>query len=108
MPVFNVRDYLPRCLDSLASQTFIDREIIIVDDGSTDGSGDIADAFAARTPGVKVIHKENGGLMSAWTTGVRNSNGKYIGFIDSDDYVDENMYERLVGLADEYLSLIHI
>ena len=102
VPVFNVREYLPRCLDSLASQTFIDREIIIVDDGSTDGSGDIADAFALRTPGVKVIHKENGGLMSAWTTGVRNSNGKYIGFIDSDDYVDEDMYERLVCLADEY------
>lgn len=102
VPVYNVREYLPRCLDSLAAQTIADREIIIVDDGSTDGSGEIADEFARHTPGVTVIHKENGGLMSAWTTGVRNCNGKYIGFVDSDDYIDMDMYENLIRHAEEH------
>lgn len=102
VPVYNVQEFLLRCLESLSAQTFTDREIIIVDDGSTDGSGILSDEFAATTPGVKVIHKENGGLMSAWTTGVKNSSGKYIGFIDSDDFVDKDMYENLVGVAEEY------
>lgn len=100
VPVYNVKDYLQRCLDSLVRQTLKDIEIIVVDDGSTDGSGQFVDTYASEYPDkIKIIHKENGGLMSAWTTGVRVSQGNYIGFIDSDDYASLDMYESLYTLA---------
>lgn len=100
VPVYNVKSYLQKCLDSLVNQTLKDIEIIIVDDGSTDGSGEFVDTYAADYPGIiKVIHKTNGGLMSAWTTGVRASQGDYLGFIDSDDYADLDMYKQLYSLA---------
>ena len=103
VPVYNVKDYLQKCLDSLVHQTLKDIEIIIVDDGSTDGSGEFIDAYASGYPSIiHVIHKENGGLMSAWTTGVRNSKGDYIGFIDSDDYATIDMYEQLYSLASKH------
>lgn len=99
IPVYNVLPYLQRCLDSVVNQTLKEVEIIIVDDGSTDGCGDFVDKYALNDQRIKVIHKENGGLMSAWTTGVRASCGEYIGFIDSDDYALPEMYERLFTLA---------
>ena len=100
VPVYNVRAYLPKCLDSLISQTFKDIEIIVVDDGSTDGSGEYVDEYSASHQDLmRVIHKTNGGLMSAWTTGVRESKGEYIGFVDSDDFVAVDMYESLYDLA---------
>lgn len=100
VPVYNVKDYLQKCLDSLVHQTLKDIEIVVVDDGSTDGSGEFIDAYASGYPDfIKVIHKPNGGLMSAWTTGVRASHGEYIGFIDSDDYATLDMYESLYNLA---------
>lgn len=103
VPVYNVIDYLQKCLDSLVQQTIQDKEIIIIDDGSTDGSGEFVDTYASKYPEmIKVIHKENGGLMSAWTTGVRVSQGDYIGFIDSDDYAALDMYEQLYNLAVQY------
>ncbi len=102
VPVYNVKDYLKKCLDSLINQTLKDIEIIIVNDGSTDGSREFIDNYASNYPNIiKVIHKENGGLMSAWTTGVKQSQGEYIGFVDSDDYVMLNMYEKLYSYATE-------
>lgn len=103
VPVYNVRNYLQKCFDSIIGQTFQDMEIIIVDDGSTDGSGEFVDDYARQYPNqIRVIHKPNGGLMSAWTTGVRSSQGDYIAFVDSDDYILPNMYERLYSLASKY------
>ena len=103
VPVYNVKEYLRKCLDSLINQTLQDIEIIVVDDGSTDGSGDFVDSYAMYYPSlIKVIHKENGGLMSAWTTGVRASQGDYIGFIDSYDSASLDMYEKLYGYASDY------
>ena len=102
IPVYNVLPYLQRCLDSVISQTLRDIEIIIVDDGSTDGSSEFVDEYALKDERIKVIHKENGGLMSAWTTGVRASNGDYIGFVDSDDYISLEMYDRLYSAAAQY------
>lgn len=99
VPVYNVKDYVVRCLQSLFNQTCKQIEIIVVDDGSTDGSNVVIDEFAQKHPSIKVIHKENGGLMSAWTTGVRASSGDYIGFIDSDDYAAVDMYEKMLAAA---------
>lgn len=99
VPVYNVKDYVKRCLQSLVNQTYKQIEIIVVDDGSTDGSSVVIDEFAQNHPSIKVIHKENGGLMSAWTTGVRASSGDYIGFMDSDDCADINMYQHLYDCA---------
>lgn len=103
VPVYNVKDYLEKCLDSLVHQTLKDIEIVVVDDGSTDGSGEFVDAYAMGFPDImKVIHKQNGGLMSAWTTGVRASQGDYLGFIDSDDYATKDMFEQLYSLASKH------
>ena len=108
IPVYNVKLYLKRCLDSIINQTLRDIEIIIVDDGSTDGSSEYADEYALNDNRIKVIHKENGGLMSAWTYGVRASKGDYIGFVDSDDYVSLEMYEKMYCAARHYDSDIVI
>lgn len=95
VPVYNVKDYLPKCLDSLIAQTLRDIEIILVDDGSTDGSGSICDEYAQRDNRVRVIHKENGGLASARQVGLEHARGTYLIACDSDDWVEANMYERL-------------
>jgi len=95
VPVYNVEKYLRRCLDSVLSQTFHDLEIIVVDDGSTDQSGVICDEYAKCDSRVRVIHKENGGLSSARNCGIEKATSPYIGFIDSDDYIKEDMYEVL-------------
>ena len=89
VPVFNVKPYLERCVRSLLDQDLEreDYEVILVDDGSTDGSGLICDGLAAREPGIQVIHKENGGLSSARNAGIRVASGDYILFVDSDDYL---------------------
>ena len=87
VPVYGVREYLPACLKSLTSQTFRDFELILVDDGSTDGSGAICDAWAGRDGRIRVIHKPNGGLSSARNAGLDRAKGRYIAFVDSDDTV---------------------
>ncbi len=99
VPVYNVKDYVEKCLNSLKNQTLKGIEVIVVDDGSTDGSGELVDSFCADLDNFHVYHKENGGLMSAWMYGVEKSHGDYIGFVDSDDYVAENMYELMYGTA---------
>ena len=95
VPVYNTKQYLERCVKSLQAQTFSELEILLVDDGSTDGSGELCDKFAAEDPRVKVFHKENGGSSSARNLGILKAAGEYLGFVDSDDYVDSDMYERL-------------
>lgn len=99
VPVYNVKDYLIKCLDSIHQQTFQDYEVIVVDDGSTDGSGKMADDFCADKEKFQVFHKENGGLMSAWKYGVEKAQGEYIGFVDSDDYIASTMYQELCTRA---------
>lgn len=95
IPVYNVKKYLKKCLESVVSQTYSNLEIILVDDGSTDGSEKICDEYAIQYNNVSVIHKKNGGLSSARNAGINVAKGKYIGFIDSDDFVDKRMYEIL-------------
>jgi glycosyltransferase involved in cell wall biosynthesis len=99
VPVFNVAPYLTRCLKSLASQTLKDIEIIIVNDGSTDGSDKICENFIMGKSQFRIIHKTNGGLMSAWMEGLKHINGEYIGFVDSDDYVDKIMFDEMYKSA---------
>lgn len=100
MPVYNVAAYLPACLDSLAVQTLAPDEIIAVDDGSTDGCSGILADYAKRMPHLRVIRQENGGLSAARNTGLEVARGKWLAFIDSDDFVAPDMYERLVTMAE--------
>ncbi len=102
VPVYNVEQYLPKCVDSLLAQTYENLEIILVDDGSPDGSGGICDAYAEKDPRIKVIHKENGGLSSARNAGLDIAQGEYIAFVDSDDWVEPEAYKYLLGLARKY------
>lgn len=95
VPVYNVEKYLKKCVDSILNQTFRDFELILVDDGSPDNSGAICDQYAKEDTRVRVIHKENGGLSSARNAGIEDAKGKYLGFVDSDDYIAEDMYELL-------------
>lgn len=99
VPVYNVEDYLVRCVDSILAQTYQNLQIILIDDGSTDASGDICNAFAQKDKRIQVIHKTNGGATSARKAGIKEAQGEYIGFVDGDDYIDSNMYEELL----EYL-----
>ncbi len=101
IPVYNIAKYLDDCMNSVLSQTFSDLEIILVDDGSTDGvSPGMCDEYAKKDGRVKVIHKENGGLMSAWIAGLVESASNYISFVDSDDWVDTDMIEKLFRNTD--------
>lgn len=95
VPVYKVEEYLEKCVDSILAQTFTDIEVILVDDGSPDRSGVICDEYAAKDPRVKVIHKENGGLSSARNAGIEVAKGRYLGFVDSDDYIGPDMYQLL-------------
>ncbi|MEA5027113.1 MAG: glycosyltransferase [Erysipelotrichaceae bacterium] len=100
VPVYNVEKYLSQCLDSLVNQTFEDLKIIVVNDGSTDGSQLIIDDYQQRYPHrILAVSKANGGLASARNYGLTFANGEYIGFIDSDDYIELTMYEKLYALA---------
>lgn len=102
IPAYNIAPYLERCLESVRCQTYKELQIIIIDDGSTDQTGLIADAFAERDKRFHVIHKENRGVSAARKTGLEQVDGEYIGFVDGDDYIEPEMYEKLVGLAVEY------
>ena len=102
IPVYNVEEYLVRCVDSILAQTYENLEVILVDDGSPDGSGAICDCFAAKDSRVKVIHKPNGGLSSARNAGMDAASGEYITFVDSDDWIEPDSYEHLLGLMQKY------
>lgn len=99
VPVYNVEIYLRKCLDSLVNQSFKDMEIIVVNDGSTDSSNEIIQEYAHQYHNIKVIQKTNGGLSSARNLGVKISQGEYIGFVDSDDYIEEKMIEVMYNKA---------
>ena len=104
VPIYNVEQYLERCIESIINQTYKNLEIILVDDGSKDNSGTIADTYASKDNRIKVIHKENGGLSDARNHGLDQSKGKYIMFIDSDDFIDSSMCEILFETAEKYFS----
>ena len=95
VPVYNVEQYLEKCVNSIINQTYKNLEIILVDDGATDSSGNMCDELAKSDNRIKVYHKENGGLSDARNYGVERATGEYIGFVDSDDYIDSEMYEKL-------------
>ena len=96
IPVYNAVDCLPFCMDCVTGQTYGELEIILVDDGSTDGSGDLCDSWANKDGRIKVFHKENGGVSSARNMGLDACHGDYIGFVDADDRIELQMYEKLV------------
>lgn len=102
VPIYNTHLYLTRCVDSILNQTFKDIEIILVNDGSTDISGAICDEYALSDNRIRVIHKENGGLSSARNAGIDLAVGKYIAFVDSDDYIEHDMYEHLLFACEKH------
>ena len=102
VPVYNVEKYLNRCVNSLINQSYDNLEIILVDDGSHDSSPAICDYLAKKDDRIKVIHKRNGGLSSARNAGIYIAKGKYIGFVDSDDDVESDMYEKMFSIAEQY------
>lgn len=97
VPVYNCEKYLPVCLNSLIHQTYQNIEILLVDDGSTDSSVKICDEYARVNSRIKVIHKENGGVSSARNRGIQAATGKYVMFVDSDDWLDLNACEKVAG-----------
>lgn len=101
VPVYNTLDCLERCVDSIRRQSYKNLELILVDDGSTDGSGQLCDKLEKMDNRIRVYHKENGGASSARNIGIRNAVGDYIGFVDSDDYIDTDMYQMMMELAIE-------
>lgn len=102
VPIYNVEKYLPRCIESLLAQTYQNLEIILVDDGATDRSAEICDEYAKKDARIKVIHKENGGLSDARNAGTKAATGTYIGFVDSDDFIVPDMYEKMAtALAEQ-------
>ncbi len=102
VPVYNLEKELPRCLDSILAQSYEDIEVIPVDDGSQDGSQTILEAYAQKDSRVKPIFKENGGVTSARLAGIAAATGEWIGFVDGDDYIEPDMYQRLLGNALQY------
>lgn len=97
VPVYKVEDYLDRCVNSIVNQTYQNIEIILVDDGSPDKCPEMCDVWAQKDDRIKVIHKTNGGISEARNVGLSNANGEYISFVDSDDWIDNFFYERLVS-----------
>lgn len=102
IPIYNSEKYLKRCLESVICQSLSDLEVICVDDGSVDSSLQIIEEYERKDSRIKVIHKENGGLVSARKTGLSIATGEYIGYVDSDDWIDPNMYEVLYTYAARY------
>ena len=102
VPVFNVSKYLEQCMESIVGQSYKNLEIILVDDGSTDDSGVMCDDYADKDERIIVIHKKNGGLSDARNAGLQVATGEYIGFVDSDDWIESDMYERMYSLCEEY------
>lgn len=102
VPIYKVEPYLRKCIDSILNQTHKNLEVILVDDGSPDNCGTICDEYAAQDNRVRVIHKANGGLSSARNAGLDVMTGAYVGFVDSDDWIEPNMYQKLLELMEQY------
>lgn len=109
VPVYNVEQYLSRCVESILEQTFQNWELLLIDDGSLDCSGDICEEYAKKDSRIRVFHKENGGVSSARNLGIDNANGEWITFIDSDDYIQpgflEGLYEPIA--QGEQVDFVH-
>lgn len=101
IPIYKVEQYLDECVTSIINQTYKDLEIILVDDGSPDSCPQMCDEWAKKDARIKVVHKKNGGLSSARNAGLKVATGEYIGFVDSDDYVDGSMYEDLMQVMNQ-------
>jgi len=95
IPVYNVESYIRKCLESVINQTYTNLEIILINDGSPDNCGKICEEYAEQDSRIRVFHKENGGLSSALNFGLKSFTGSYIGFVDSDDWIEPNMYQEL-------------
>lgn len=101
VPIFNVEKYLSKCLDSLEQQSFKDMEVLLINDGSTDNSEKIAQDYVLKNSNFKYFEKKNGGLSDARNYGIRNSNGDFLAFVDSDDYVEKMMFEEMMKKQEE-------
>ena len=99
VPVYNVEKYLPACIESINAQTYKNIEVLLIDDGSTDSSGQICDKVAKGNTCFKVFHKQNGGLSDARNFGIEKASGKWLTFVDSDDYISKDCIEYLLNLA---------
>ena len=108
VPIYKVEKYLNKCVQSILNQTYENLEIILVDDGSPDNCGKICDQLAQKDDRIVVIHKQNGGLSSARNAGIEIANGEYIGFVDSDDYVEKFMYELLLKSIKESNTMLSV
>ncbi len=106
VPAYNIEKYIGRCLESIINQTYADLEIIVVNDGSSDNTGDVIDSYARRDRRIIAIHKKNGGVSSARLEGLKRASGEYIGFVDGDDYIEAEMYEVLMNNAIKYKASI--
>lgn len=102
VPVYNVQEYLPACVDSILTQDYGNLELILVDDGSKDSSGAICDDYAARDSRVRVIHQKNAGGGAAKNTGLRSATGTYLSFVDSDDYLEPGAYRHMLNLMEQH------
>lgn len=101
VPVYNIKEYLPRCVASICAQTYRNLEILLVDDGSTDGTEVLCDELATKDERIRVFHKENGGSSTARNLGIAKAQGEFLGFVDSDDYIEPDMYEKLFRVLKE-------
>ena len=101
VPVYNIEEYLPRCIESILAQSYTNFELILVNDGSTDRSGEICELYQKKDGRIRVIHKENGGSSSARNVGINVASGAYLGFVDSDDYIEQTMYEKMMQTIEE-------
>ena len=109
VPSYNVEAYLRRCTETIIHQTYQKLEIILVDDGSTDGTGALCDEIAREDPRIIVIHKENGGLADARNAGLKVATGEFVSFIDADDYLELTMYEQMIPeMKDETVSIVAV
>lgn len=100
--VYNIENYVSKCLDSVINQTYQNLEIIVIDDGSTDSSPAICDEYAKKDERIKVIHKKNGGLSDARNAGLNVASGDYVGYVDGDDWIDSRMYEDMLVACIKY------
>lgn len=106
VPVYNVEEYLDRCVESIVCQTYSNIEILLIDDGSDDHSGNMCDRWAQKDSRIRVFHKKNGGLSSARNLGLKNIMGGFVTFVDSDDYIDLDMYETMMKAMNEDVDVV--